>query len=391
MLDERYLICQICGKKYTSIRGVLSHSSQKHKIYKKEYYDTYFKKENEGLCKICGAKTKFHGFGRYSIYCSQTCKMKDLEVRDKMKKTCLKNHGVKYSLQSKEIQKKIQQTILDRYGVKNISQCPAIHQKKIDTSISHYGVEYPFQADIVKDKIKEYMINLYGVENPSRCPEIQQKKIDTSIKKYGVEHPSQTNEFQDRRKNTCLEKYGVDNPLKDETIKQKVQNTNLNRYNVKWGLSSKIIQEKGIRTNQKKYGYDYWTQSPKGRQRLRDYHLNRIQKQYNNNEPLWPFIGDEERKCLNELQKYCDFKIKRNPRMIGYFPDGYIKELNLIIEFDERYHFIDNYETYREKDINKNNDYKKYKFNLLRIKKLDWMINQKNVIEIFRKIIQSIT
>lgn len=49
-------ICRICGKD-VDIRTHI----KVHKLTSKEYYDEYIKKENEGICPICGKETKFLG------------------------------------------------------------------------------------------------------------------------------------------------------------------------------------------------------------------------------------------------------------------------------------------------------------------------------------------
>lgn len=43
----------------TPYKGLSSHIRQKHRITSKEYYDIYFKQENEGICPICNKKTPF--------------------------------------------------------------------------------------------------------------------------------------------------------------------------------------------------------------------------------------------------------------------------------------------------------------------------------------------
>ena len=49
-----------------------------------------------------------------------------------------------------------------------------------------------------------------------------------------------------------------------------------------------------------------------------------------------PRIGKNEKKILDNLEKTLNYKIDRSFRVEGYFPDGYIHKLNLIIEVDER-------------------------------------------------------
>ncbi|HUS51673.1 MAG TPA: NUMOD3 domain-containing DNA-binding protein [Candidatus Paceibacterota bacterium] len=51
---------------------------------------------------------------------------------------------------------------------------------------------------------------------------------------------------------------------------------------------------------------------------------------------LHPMIGHNEKRILDELEREIGHKIIRQYQVEGYFLDGYIKELNLAIEVDER-------------------------------------------------------
>ena len=70
MLDN-ICICKICNKEYKNVQALSKHITEKHKIDKKEYYDTYIKKENEGICKYCGNPTIFTGLGGYNSNCPE--------------------------------------------------------------------------------------------------------------------------------------------------------------------------------------------------------------------------------------------------------------------------------------------------------------------------------
>lgn len=63
-------ICKICGREF-KIRGLFCHISTIHKdIILKEYYDLYYKKENEGLCLYCKQPTILKNYTKgYSEYC----------------------------------------------------------------------------------------------------------------------------------------------------------------------------------------------------------------------------------------------------------------------------------------------------------------------------------
>lgn len=51
---------------------------------------------------------------------------------------------------------------------------------------------------------------------------------------------------------------------------------------------------------------------------------------------ICPHIGHNEKNLLNELEKLFDYKIIRQHECEGYFLDGYISEINLAIEIDEK-------------------------------------------------------
>ena len=64
--------CQICNKDF-KILG--RHIRSFHSLMPKEYYDKYLKKENEGICVVCGRQTLYsRNIKRgYHIFCSVNC------------------------------------------------------------------------------------------------------------------------------------------------------------------------------------------------------------------------------------------------------------------------------------------------------------------------------
>jgi very-short-patch-repair endonuclease/endogenous inhibitor of DNA gyrase (YacG/DUF329 family) len=65
--------CEICGRKFNNYRSFSQHL-RSHKITAKDYYDKFLKKENEGICPICGKKTDFYSISRgYAKFCSHRC------------------------------------------------------------------------------------------------------------------------------------------------------------------------------------------------------------------------------------------------------------------------------------------------------------------------------
>jgi len=106
--------------------------------------------------------------------------------------------------------------------------------------------------------------------------------------------------------------------------------------------------------------------------------------QKNNGLPIKGRIGKTESECFNELSKYCDYKFRRC-QIIGYLPDCYIPELNLIIEFNEEFH---NRPWCKKKDKQKFKDlFQHLNCSFLVITKMDWLNNKENVINNFKEVI----
>lgn len=70
--------CKITNKTFKFMRGFLNHL-RKLGITSKEYYDTYHKKQNEGIC-YCGKETTYDSFS-YRKYCSSKCSSQSSEHR----------------------------------------------------------------------------------------------------------------------------------------------------------------------------------------------------------------------------------------------------------------------------------------------------------------------
>ena len=133
--------------------------------------------------------------------------------------------------------------------------------------------------------------------------------------------------------------------LTKEIDKRVFNNTQSMERKRKIGLASK----KRIRTEQEK-------------NKIREKLLQRIKERGYQN------IGKNEKEILDKLEKELGYKIDRTFHIIGYKPDGYIKELNLIIEIDEKHHF-DSFGYLHEKDIIRQNKIQdKLKCKFLRIK-----------------------
>jgi len=67
--------CKICNKDVDGLKGLSCHLTKYHKYDKKEYYDKYLKKENEGKCYFCNNKSIFFNLtkGYHKICESKIC------------------------------------------------------------------------------------------------------------------------------------------------------------------------------------------------------------------------------------------------------------------------------------------------------------------------------
>lgn len=263
------------------------------------------------------------------------------EVKKKKRETCLKNYGVEYSFQSKECREKGKQTCIVKYGT-----------------------EYPSQNEEVKQKSKEVWIKNYGVNNPSKSPLIKEKKRISYLKALGVEHP-----------------------LKCQNIKDQIKQSNLKKYGGT-GFESDQLSTKTKQTMLKKYKVDNYSKTPQFQELARKVMIQRLKEQVKNGDIISPMIGRLEPEFFKWLQQLTKCEIVRPDKdMFGCFPDGYIKELKMVIEFDEPHHK----ETRNQKrDQYKNDIYQRHDLHIFRIDQEKWKQDPEVVKEEFQDLVQKL-
>ena len=240
----------------------------------------------EGKCLSQGCSNNFDKTFRNLYKINGYCKECTKNVRkEKVKSTCLKNHGVENPFQSPEIKEKMKATWLENLGVENPFQSPEIKEKMKATWLENLGVENPGQSQEVKDKrkasclknlgvesplqnkevmkkVKETCLKNLGVENPSQSDTIKQQKTETCLKNLGVEYPSQSQEVKEQMKATCLKNLGVEYPGQSQEVKDKSKATCLKNWGVEYSLQSQEVKEKGKATCLEKYGVEHAMQNP---------------------------------------------------------------------------------------------------------------------------------
>jgi len=153
--------CQICGLIFDSEDYITKHIKI-HNISLKNYYDAFFKSENENIClcysdvNTCQKNTRFISFEKgYSGYCSVRCvSLSSLVYKDK-EQTSIKKYGVSHPLKNKDIHDK------QLLGIKKAieERGPSILEKRKRTNLERYGFEFVSQVEIIKRKQKNSFID----------------------------------------------------------------------------------------------------------------------------------------------------------------------------------------------------------------------------------------
>jgi hypothetical protein len=78
-------------------------------------------------------------------------------IRNKFKKSMIRNHGVEYTAQSSKLMRKMQRTTVRNYGVTCPFSSKEVREKSKETMLERYGVEYNMQdREIFERQQKEY-------------------------------------------------------------------------------------------------------------------------------------------------------------------------------------------------------------------------------------------
>jgi len=314
--------------------------------------------------------------------------MQSKKIQKKQIQTMISRHGVEYPMQSKEIKEQTRQTNEERYGGPS-PMCSDIVQKKTKlTNEERYSGPSPMCSETVQKKAKKTCFDHLGVNYPGQSKVVQEKAKHTCKETWGVENPSQSEAIKVKKIQTCFENWGVDSPMQSDKIQNQFKKTMMNRYGYDNPFKCREFQDKSKYSNILKFGVDHWTKSKEGKIILRENMIRQIMSGYKDGSIFSPSEGIQERMCFDELQLLCSYSLLKNQTFIGLFPDRYIKDLNLIIEFYEDWH---KYSWCLTHDINRQKELmNKLDCNFFIIREKDWKENKEETIQNFLCVIRGL-
>ena len=355
------LECKICNNNYKNYIALAKHIRITHNISSQEYYDLFFKQENDGKCEICGKLTKFRRLSNgYNKFCSNKCAGQSELIKEKIKETCLK-----------------------KYGTDNYSKTNEYLVKRKETSLEKYGLEDYSKTNEFKERLKTTCLEKYGVTSYTKTDECKEKIKETSIKKYNANHYSESIEYSKKRKSATSKKY--EKILNDKKLgKINLHNKYFVNYHCNICNNDCIINFNTFRAR-----LLYCNTNP-------CLICNPLEKQY----------SEKETEILKYIKSFYIEDIIENDKNVlnGLELDIYIPKLKIGIEFDGTYWHADkrfynkddkiNFK-YTAEEIWKHDAYKDYlcenkNIKLIRIKEYDYDINKNEIFKKLRNIIDEV-
>jgi len=335
------IVCKVCGLVCKNRNGLATHIRFKKCTDNiKDYYDKFLKKnDQEGICTQCGEKTNFKGLrDGYTIYCSSKCRANSPIYKKKLSK------ALKGKITSIETRKKISDA-----RKKN-------HLKKFENA----------EVEKVISEKKEELLQ-------ESIDYIQNRNVKEKKKKY---------KFSDETRKKMSEKAKIRNAKPEYKAK----------------MSKMLKKRKASPELRKKLslahmGQKAWNKGKTGiytekqLERLREAATNQVKIKCEQTGGVFPNRGSKEIDCINELKGHCQYNIIDDGYYVtGYILDGYIKEYNLAIEFDETGNhsgpLLEAKDFARQKRIEN-----KIGCTFFRIKEVDWDNNKNMVLESFRNVL----
>ena len=119
------------------------------------------------------------------------------------------------------------------------NSCPAIKQKKINTSLENYGTAYPWQTAEIIEKRKQISIEKYGHACSLLNPDQQAKRKATMMERYGAPEPLLSPEIKAKAAQGIKQSYINDPDLAARQVQTRRE---------KYGMNSELVVEKNRKT-----------------------------------------------------------------------------------------------------------------------------------------------
>jgi len=196
--------CGICKEKFDNLRKLSKHIRDNHPISIKEYYDTYCKKNNDGICIMCGKYTKWRSIGEgYMLTCGHKCGCK-------YHRNNLKNNLNKMNLfvnKVKENQTRIWQNreingnknkIFKKISIKNKSNNSKMSKEERKIRFGWLNKLSPSEREFqIKKILEKSLFKFYRNASPEEKQRVFEKRIETRIKNGTMSDPNIGKEFCD--------------------------------------------------------------------------------------------------------------------------------------------------------------------------------------------------
>ena len=136
-----------------------------------------------------GKKTKLEKYGN-----------ENFTNPEKSKKTCLEKYGVESFAATKEYKEKL----FENFGVINVFQLESVKNKCKKSHLKNLGVEYPSQSEKIKRKKEKTCLERYGVDHNFKIPKVIENRKNTWIKNLGVKNPTQNIRILEKSQKTAF-------------------------------------------------------------------------------------------------------------------------------------------------------------------------------------------
>jgi len=187
------------------------------------------------------------------------------------------------------------------------------------------GEKHPLYGKHLSEEVRR---KISETKKGRKLSEEHKKKISETNKIRGIVPPSfvgRKHSDETKRKIGDANKISLKGKKLSEETKRKIGN------NARIKLKGKKLSEEHRRNISKAKKGKLCSEETKEKLRLSAFeYVKRVR------DILYPCIGHNEKRILDKLEQELNYKILRQYEVAGYFLDGYIPELNLAIEVDER-------------------------------------------------------